>query len=164
MGQVHQPSPSPRTTSSHTPPPAPSVSVVDGPAVADPIGRADDDNHDHNNKNSGNNNINTIPSEVRGQGETPPPSTAFRSILTTGSIILTHSWINLLLVFVPAGIAVKAVPGMHGELIFAINCVAVIPLAGLLAFATESVASEMGDALGALMNVTFGNLVELIIL
>ena len=43
------------------------------------------------------------------------------------------------------------------------NCIAIIPLAGLLAFATESVAAKMGDALGALLNVTFGNAVELII-
>ena len=44
------------------------------------------------------------------------------------------------------------------------NAVAIVPLAGLLAHATESVASEMGDTIGSLMNVTFGNAVELIIL
>ncbi|KAI4271845.1 MAG: hypothetical protein LQ337_005713 [Flavoplaca oasis] len=43
------------------------------------------------------------------------------------------------------------------------NAVAIIPLAGLLSYATESVAREMGDTVGALMNVTFGNAVELII-
>ncbi|CAH0056551.1 unnamed protein product [Clonostachys solani] len=77
--------------------------------------------------------------------------------------ILAHSWVNFLLVFVPVGIIVRFVPDIHGGVIFAANCVAIIPLAGLMAFATESVAREVGDALGALMNVTLGNSVELII-
>ena len=44
------------------------------------------------------------------------------------------------------------------------NAIAIIPLSGLLSYATESVASTMGDTVGALMNVTFGNAVELVIL
>lgn len=75
---------------------------------------------------------------------------------------LCHSWINVLLVFVPVGIAVEAV-GLDPTIIFAMNAVAIIPLAGLLSHATECVASRMGDAIGALLNVTFGNAVELII-
>ncbi|KAL8698100.1 MAG: hypothetical protein Q9224_002007, partial [Gallowayella concinna] len=43
------------------------------------------------------------------------------------------------------------------------NAIAIIPLAGMLAFATESVAHRLGDTLGALLNVSFGNAVELII-
>lgn len=93
-----------------------------------------------------------------------PKASLLHSFLHACKLIITHSWINVLLVFVPAGIIVKAIPGMHGGVVFALNCVAVIPLAGMLAFATESVAGDMGDALGALINVTFGNSVELIIL
>lgn len=78
-------------------------------------------------------------------------------------LIITHSWLNALLVFIPVGIIAAEVPGIHGGVVFAMNCIAIIPLAGLLAFATESVAAKMGDALGALLNVTFGNAVELII-
>lgn len=78
-------------------------------------------------------------------------------------MIITHSWLNVLLVFVPIGIAVAQIEGIHGGIVFAMNCIAVIPLAGLLSHATESVAHKMGDALGALLNVTFGNAVELII-
>ena len=78
--------------------------------------------------------------------------------------VLTYSWVNVLLVFVPTGIIVAQIPGFHGGIIFALNCVAVVPLAGLLAHATETVASKMGDAPGALMNVSFGNAAELIIL
>ncbi|KAK5107851.1 hypothetical protein LTR62_000611 [Meristemomyces frigidus] len=73
-----------------------------------------------------------------------------------------RSWINVLLVFVPIGIVMKAA-GLNDSLIFAMNAVAIVPLAGLLAFATESVAARMGDTLGALLNVSFGNAVELII-
>ncbi|KAI9704024.1 MAG: hypothetical protein M1820_005645 [Bogoriella megaspora] len=75
---------------------------------------------------------------------------------------ITRSWINVLLVFVPAGIAVKAA-GLDASVVFAMNAIAVIPLAGVLTHATESVASRLGDTLGALMNVSFGNAVELII-
>lgn len=77
--------------------------------------------------------------------------------------ILLSSWLNTLLVFVPVGIAVQAA-GVNKSIVFAINAIAIIPLAGLLSHATQSVASEMGDTIGALMNITFGNAVELIIL
>ena len=76
---------------------------------------------------------------------------------------LCHSWVNVLLVFVPVGIAVQAA-GLNPGLIFAMNAIAIIPLAGLLSHATECVASRLGDTVGALINVTFGNAVELIIL
>ncbi|PSR80232.1 Sodium/calcium exchanger protein-domain-containing protein [Coniella lustricola] len=76
--------------------------------------------------------------------------------------VLTSSWINVLLVFVPVGIAAHFVP-LSQSIIFAMNAIAIIPLAGLLAHATESVSKRLGDTVGALMNVTFGNAVELII-
>jgi Ca2+:H+ antiporter len=81
--------------------------------------------------------------------------------LTLKDIVLS-SYINVLLVFVPVGIAVNFT-GASGGIIFAMNAIAIIPLAGLLSHATESVAVRMGDTVGALMNVTFGNAVELII-
>lgn len=76
--------------------------------------------------------------------------------------ILFSSIINILLVFVPVGIAVHFA-GASAGIVFAMNAIAIIPLAGLLSHATESVASQLGDTIGALMNVTFGNAVELII-
>lgn len=101
---------------------------------------------------------------VEGNGTAKPkPNIAVRFIRTVRAILL-HSWVNVLLVFVPAGIIVKVVPGVHVGVIFAVNCVAIVPLAGLLSHATESVASKLGDTIGALLNVTFGNAVELIIL
>ena len=94
--------------------------------------------------------------------EKPKKNVATRFWLTGKSIILS-SYINLLLVFVPVGIASKAA-GLKPGLIFGMNAIAIVPLAGLLSHATESVAKRMGDTVGALMNVTFGNAVELIIL
>ncbi|KAH6711891.1 Sodium/calcium exchanger protein-domain-containing protein [Leptodontidium sp. MPI-SDFR-AT-0119] len=107
------------------------------------------------------------PPQVDGEGavinnEKPAKkNVAMRFWLTTRSILLS-SYINLLLVFVPIGIAAKAAKLSPG-IIFAMNAVAIVPLAGLLSHATESVAKRMGDTIGALMNVTFGNAVELII-
>lgn len=77
--------------------------------------------------------------------------------------ILLCSWLNVLLVFVPIAILVEVIH-VDQRIVFAMNAVAIIPLAGLLSHATESVASDLGDTIGALMNVTFGNAVELIIL
>ncbi len=78
-------------------------------------------------------------------------------------MIICYSWINVLLICVPAGIAVHAAHLNH-TVIFVVNALAIVPLAALLGYATESVARRMGDTVGALMNVTFGNAVELIIL
>jgi Ca2+:H+ antiporter len=75
---------------------------------------------------------------------------------------LFHSYINIMLVFVPVGIAAKLVH-LKPEIVFSMNAIAIIPLAGLLAHATEVVAARVGDALGALLNVSFGNAVELIL-
>lgn len=83
-------------------------------------------------------------------------------ILKNTKEVLFSSYLNILLIFVPIGIAVK-VAGMNPVIIFAMNAIAIIPLAGLLSHATEAVASRLGDTVGALLNVTFGNAVELII-
>jgi Ca2+:H+ antiporter len=87
---------------------------------------------------------------------------AMRFYITARSIVLS-SYINILLVVVPVGIASKAA-NLKPGIVFGLNAIAIIPLAGLLSHATESVAKRMGDTIGALMNVTFGNAVELIIL
>ncbi|AEO70642.1 uncharacterized protein THITE_122601 [Thermothielavioides terrestris NRRL 8126] len=82
--------------------------------------------------------------------------------LVAVKVVIWSSPVNLLLVFVPVGIAVHFAR-MQAGVVFAMNAVAIVPLAGVLSYATESVASRLGDTVGALMNVTFGNAVELII-
>lgn len=85
------------------------------------------------------------------------------SLLETVRRILFYSWINVLLLFVPVGIITYLTQG-GPYLVFTSNALAVIPLSGLLTMATECIAREMGDSIGALLNISFGNLVELIIL
>ncbi|EJT72388.1 vacuolar calcium ion transporter [Gaeumannomyces tritici R3-111a-1] len=87
---------------------------------------------------------------------------AFQRFLITMWDVLIYSYLNLLLVFVPVGIAAHFAH-LSGGIVFSMNAIAIIPLAGLLSHATESVAARLGDTIGALMNVTFGNAVELII-
>lgn len=136
----------------HLPPPKPTS--TDGvaetstvlPSSSPPAAAAENGNGEE---------ISTIVSEHK-------PNVAIRFWRTTKNILLS-SWLNVLLVFVPAGIAVQAA-GVNPTVVFALNAIAIIPLAGLLSHATESVANRMGDTVGALMNVTFGNAVELIIL
>lgn len=90
------------------------------------------------------------------------PNVALRFWRNTKKALI-HSWVNVLLVFVPVGIAVAQIDGLPPAVVFSMNAIAIIPLAGLLSHATESVARKLGDAIGALLNVTFGNAVELII-
>ncbi len=70
---------------------------------------------------------------------------------------------NWLLVFVPVVlVAEHARPDSHTAL-FLLSVAAIVPLAGLLSHATESVAAKTGDAIGGLLNATLGNLTELVI-
>jgi Ca2+:H+ antiporter len=70
---------------------------------------------------------------------------------------------NWLLVFVPIlFIAQVSNPEGHTRL-FVLSILAIVPLAGLLSHATESVAARTGDAVGGLLNATLGNLTELVI-
>ena len=100
--------------------------------------------------------------EAENEKEKPPEAVMKRFYGALKKIIL-HSWVNVLLIFVPVGIAVHFAK-LNPTIIFAMNAIAIIPLAGMLAFATESVAHRLGDTWGALLNVSFGNAVELIIL
>ncbi|KAL8820206.1 MAG: hypothetical protein Q9223_001533 [Gallowayella weberi] len=75
---------------------------------------------------------------------------------------LTSNPVNVLLVFVPIGIAFGATHG-NPTVIFILNFLAIIPLASLLSFATEELSVKLGQTLGGLMNATFGNAVELIV-
>ncbi|KAF2167097.1 hypothetical protein M409DRAFT_66166 [Zasmidium cellare ATCC 36951] len=76
--------------------------------------------------------------------------------------VISSSYVNILLVFVPLGIAAGVVdwPAMA---IFVLNFLGIIPLAALLSFATEELAHTVGPAIGGLLNATFGNAIELIV-
>lgn len=84
------------------------------------------------------------------------------SLADTFRAILFHSRLNVLLIAVPFAMVAYLVKA-HPLLTFILNAIAIIPLSGLLSYATESIASDMGDAVGALMNISFGNVVEVAI-
>ncbi|KAI1267120.1 Calcium/proton exchanger [Xylariaceae sp. FL1019] len=75
---------------------------------------------------------------------------------------LFSSWINILLVAAPVGIALWQLK-LGGPAIFVVNFIAIIPLAALLSEATEQIAMRTGETIGGLINATFGNAVELIV-
>lgn len=68
-----------------------------------------------------------------------------------------------LLAFVPVVIIAQALEPKAHTLLFALSVLAIVPLAALLSYATESVATKTGDTVGGLLNATLGNLTELII-
>ncbi|KAI8817870.1 Sodium/calcium exchanger protein-domain-containing protein [Fimicolochytrium jonesii] len=84
------------------------------------------------------------------------------SILGQMKIALFNSYLNILLVLVPVGIALHFT-SVSPTIIFVVNFIAIIPLAGLLCFATEELAGRTGEVFGGLLNATFGNAVELIV-
>lgn len=114
--------------------------------------------------NSGQNGItsSSTPAAATADGEKPVKEKALKRFWHTFKVILFSTWVNVLLVFVPVGIACK-IADINPTIVFVMNAIAIVPLAAMLSFATESVAHRLGDTIGALMNVTFGNAVELII-
>lgn len=80
----------------------------------------------------------------------------------TVKVTLMSSYVNVLLVFVPLGILAGE---MHWSAltVFLLNFFAIVPLAAVLAFATEEISIRLGQTLGGLLNATLGNTVELIV-
>jgi Ca2+:H+ antiporter len=68
-----------------------------------------------------------------------------------------------LLVFVPALFVGKMLEPEAQTMLFVLSVLAIVPLAALLSYATESVAAKTGDTVGGLLNATLGNLTELVI-
>jgi len=77
-------------------------------------------------------------------------------------LMLKSSPVNFLLIFVLLGIIGGALK-LKASVVFVLNFLAIVPLAGLLSFATEELSAELGQTIGGLLNATFGNAVELII-
>lgn len=106
--------------------------------------------------NSNSNNGGGLPSHNNEGGHGEP------NLVSSLWWILTCSWINVFLVFVPLGIVAEQ---LHWPAIwiFSLNFLAIIPLAKILGDATEQVSFRLGQTLGGLLNATFGNAVELIV-
>ena len=69
---------------------------------------------------------------------------------------------NWLLIFIPISFALEAAHASE-PLIFFSAALSIIPIAKLIVHSTEQLATYTGDAIGGLLNATFGNFPELII-
>ncbi|KAJ3881933.1 Sodium/calcium exchanger protein-domain-containing protein [Lentinula edodes] len=88
-------------------------------------------------------------------GPSPTMFQSFRSVICS-------SWINLLLLCIPVSWALNFASD-NDTLIFVFSFLAIIPLAKLLAFATDELSMRVGQTLAGLLNATLGNAVELIV-
>jgi Ca2+:H+ antiporter len=73
------------------------------------------------------------------------------------------STINLLLLFVPVSFVLAYATDAGSIWVFVTAALAIVPLADLIRRGTEQIAKLAGAAIGGLMNVTFGNMPELIL-
>jgi Ca2+:H+ antiporter len=71
--------------------------------------------------------------------------------------------INWLLIFIPITVVLDHVGGVSAPMIFFSASLAIVPIAAMIVRATEQLATRTGDAVGGLLNATFGNAPELII-
>jgi len=71
--------------------------------------------------------------------------------------------INWLLLFIPITIGLELLTHVPAPVLFFMAALAIIPIAAQIVQATEQIASRTGDAVGGLLNATFGNAPELII-
>jgi Ca2+:H+ antiporter len=69
---------------------------------------------------------------------------------------------NWLLLFIPITLLLEHL-GVPSTLLFFSAAIAIVPIAAMIVHATEQVATRTGEAVGGLLNATFGNAPELII-
>ena len=67
------------------------------------------------------------------------------------------------LLFIPITVVLEQIHGLPVPVIFFSAALAIIPIAALIVSSTEQLATRTGDAVGGLLNATFGNAPELII-
>ena len=84
--------------------------------------------------------------------ETSPKFTFMNQIKAT----IFNSWINILLIMAPVGIAVNYA-GIDPVGVFVMNFIAIIPLAAMLSYGTEEIALRTGETIGGLLNASFGS-------
>jgi Ca2+:H+ antiporter len=71
--------------------------------------------------------------------------------------------VDWLFVFIPVSVVLEHAGNMPPPAIFFSAALAIVPIAALIVRSTEQIAHRTGDAVGGLLNATFGNAPELII-
>jgi len=74
-----------------------------------------------------------------------------------------RSPINWLLIFIPLTVLLEHLSHVAAPVLFFLAAIAIIPIAAQIVAATEQISTRTGDAIGGLLNATFGNAPELII-
>jgi len=74
-----------------------------------------------------------------------------------------RSPMNWLLLFIPLTVALEHLAHVSAPVLFFMAAVAIVPIAAQIVGATEQLSHRTGDAIGGLLNATFGNAPELII-
>ena len=74
-----------------------------------------------------------------------------------------RSPMNWLLLLIPITVAVDHLAHVSAPVLFFLAAGAILPIAAQIVLATEQIAMRTGDAVGGLLNATFGNAPELII-
>jgi Ca2+:H+ antiporter len=97
---------------------------------------------------------------VEDGGATPP--TGPRRRHPVGFLFSGDGWPYLLVPFIPLAILLELFDA-GPTLIFFTSAIGVIPTAAVMGTATEALADRAGPGIGGLLNVTFGNLPELLI-
>ena len=70
---------------------------------------------------------------------------------------------NWLLLFIPITVGLEHLAHVSAPVLFFMAALAIVPIAAQIVSATEQLATRTGDAVGGLLNATFGNAPELII-
>ena len=99
--------------------------------------------------------------DVRVEDGTGPPGGRRRGGLAR-FLLSGDGWPYLLLPFIPLAIGLE-IAHAGSALIFFTSAIGVIPTAAAMGTATEELADRAGPGIGGLLNVTFGNLPELLI-
>jgi Ca2+:H+ antiporter len=102
-----------------------------------------------------------VESPVQKDSTPDPPGGGPRRGLTA-FLFSGDGWPYLLIPFIPLAVVLEII-GANSTLIFFSSAIGVIPTAAIMGTATEELAERAGPGIGGLLNVTFGNLPELLI-
>ncbi|TGO57178.1 hypothetical protein BCON_0068g00080 [Botryotinia convoluta] len=85
----------------------------------------------------------------------------YRNLIKQIVVIFCSSWLSLLLPFVPAGFA-SNYTNLPPVVNFILNFIAIFPSASIVDMAMDEVMLRFGNTVGALIYMTFGNIVQLV--
>jgi len=100
---------------------------------------------------------------TRAASDTVPPVHDSGLPQRTALATFLRSPLNWLLLFIPLTIALEHFAHVSAPVLFFMAALSIIPIAAQIVQATEQISTRTGDAIGGLLNATFGNAPELII-